>query len=360
DVIKVETPNGDQMRGMADPFEGCQRGKRTIAIDLKAPAARAVIDDLVRSADVVMHNLRPGKAEKVGIDYARLSRIKPDLVYCFLPGFGSTGPKAQLKSFAPLISGFTGLLHLGAGRGNPPVKRVMGNEDYYNGFMGAVGVLMALEHRAKTGQGQYVESPQLHSSLFAATEQCLDAAGNPIESGLTLDPAQMGSGPLYRLYRTAGDGWFCLACVGERAFAKLGPALGLEVLPDPSDEEALTAVLEERFAQLTADEAFNLLDAEGVPCEIALTDPAMPDFLWDEWAVETGRVFEQHHPVWGWIREFGLSVHLSDTPGLNKGPSPLLGQHTAEILAELGYDRECIDELVGSICVQYEEKVTEE
>ena len=360
DVIKVETPGGDQMRGMPDPFEGCQRGKRTIAIDLKAPAARAVINDLVRSADVVMHNLRPGKAEKVGIDYARLSQIKPDLIYCFLPGFGSTGPKSQLKSFAPLISGFTGLLYLGAGRGNPPVKRVMGNEDYYNGFLGAVAVLMALEHRNRTGQGQYIESPQLHSSLFAATEQCLDAGGNAIDSGLMLDPAQMGRNALDRMYRTAGDGWLALACIGDGAFGRLAAALGLEALPDPSDDEALTAALGKRFGELTAKEAFTRLEAQGVPCEIVATDPVMPDFLWDEWAVETGRVFEQHHPKFGWIREFGLSVHLSDTPGLKKGPSPLLGQHTTEILTGLGYDEARIAELVGSVCVQHQETKAED
>ncbi|MEW6477556.1 MAG: CoA transferase [Actinomycetota bacterium] len=349
DVIKVETPGGDQMRGMADPFEGCQRGKRTIALDLRSPAGLAIVDDLVRSADVVMHNLRPGKAEKLGIGYDRLAKLRPGLIYCFLPGFGSTGPKAHLKSFAPLISGFTGLLYLGAGRGNPPIKRVMGNEDYYNGFLGAVAVLMALEHRAKTGEGQYIESPQLHSSLFAATEQCLDGAGRPVEA-FALDPAQMGYGPLYRLYRTAGDGWLCLACVGDRHRVELRTALGVDDLP--ADDEALAGLLEERFAQLTVEEAFTLLDGHGVPCEIAVPDPAMPDFLWDEWAVETGRVFEQHHPVWGWIREFGLSVHLSDTPGLNKGPSPLLGQHTREILAELGYDAGRIDELVGTVCIQ--------
>ncbi|MGH9001436.1 MAG: CoA transferase [Acidimicrobiia bacterium] len=133
---------------------------------------------------------------------------------------------------------------------------------------------------------------------------------------------------------------------------RLRTALGLETLGDDLGDEELAAVLEERFAQLSAEEAFGRLDAAGVPCEIALTDPAMPDFLWDEWAVETGRVFEQHHPVWGWIREFGLSVHLSETPGLNRGPSPLLGQHTNEILAGLGYGPERIGALVGTVCIQ--------
>ena len=343
------------MRGMADPFEGCQRGKRTIAVDLRSPAGLAVVDDLVRRADVVMHNLRPGKAEKLGIGHGRLSALRPGLIYCYLPGFGSTGPKAHLKSFAPLISGFTGLLYLGAGQGNPPVKRVLGNEDYSNGFLGAVAVLMALEHRARTGEGQYVESPQLHSSLFAATEQCLDPAGRPI-GALTLDAGQMGWGPLYRLYRTAGDGWLCLACVGPRAAARLCAALGLEGLPAGDDDVA--ALLEGRFAELTADEAFALLDGHGVACEVATPDPAVPDFLWNEWAVETGRVFEQHHPQWGWIREFGLSIHLSDTPGLNQGPSPLLGQHTRRILAELGYDPARIDELVGTVCIQSDHGAT--
>jgi crotonobetainyl-CoA:carnitine CoA-transferase CaiB-like acyl-CoA transferase len=357
DVIKVETPGGDQLRGMPDPFEGCQRGKRTIAVDLRAPAGRAVIDDLVRSADIVMHNLRPGKADKLGIGYQRLSALKSDLIYCFLPGFGSTGPKAHLKSFAPLISGFTGMLYQGAGRGNPPVKRVIGNEDYYNGFLGAVSVLMALEHRTKTGQGQYIESPQLHSSLFAASEQCLDAEGKPVEV-LTMDPAQMGIGPLYRLYKTADDGWLCLACVGDRSFQRLQTALGLDPSSAHLQDDELTALLEQRFAELSADEAFNRLDGHGVPCEVAVKDPYLPDFLWDEWAVESGRVFEQHHPVWGWIREFGLSIHLSDTPGLNKGPSPLLGQQTREILAELGYGDDRIEGLVASVCVQSQPKAS--
>ena len=139
DVIKVETLSGDQMRPMPDLFEASNRGKRNLAVDLKSAAGREVVARLVATADVVMHNLRPGKAEKLGIGHAELVRVRPDLVYCYLPGFGSAGPKAPLKSFAPLVSGFTGLLYEGAGEGNPPIRRVMGNEDYYNGFLGAVG-----------------------------------------------------------------------------------------------------------------------------------------------------------------------------------------------------------------------------
>lgn len=139
------------MRPLADLFEGAQRGKRNIAVDLRTPEGKEAVRKLVATADVVMHNFRPGKAQKIGLGYEDLRLIKPDLVYCYLPGFGSAGPKSELKSFAPLVSGFAGLLYEAAGRGNPPVRRAIGNEDLYNGFAGATAVLPALAHRDATG-----------------------------------------------------------------------------------------------------------------------------------------------------------------------------------------------------------------
>ena len=229
----------------------------------------------------------------------------------------------------------------------------MGNEDYYNGFLGAVAALLALEHRARTGEGQYLESPHLHSSLFVTTEQCLDADGNAV-SPWQLDHEQLGFGPLYRLYRTS-DGWLAVACVGPAAFQRLQEALQLEGLTHPDDggdPAKLAAVLEERFGQLTAEEAFGLLDGHDVPCEIALADPYMPEFLWDDWALSTQRVLEheEHYSV-GYIREMGLVVRLSDTPGVAKGTAPRLGEHSVEILSELGYDAAEIEELVGGVCI---------
>ena len=137
DVIKIEPLVGDQMRPLADLFECAQRGKRNLAIDLRTAEGVDVVHKLIATADVIMHNLRPGKAERLGIGYERCAAINPSLIYCYLPGFGSTGPKANLKSFAPLVSGFTGMLYVGAGDGNPPVRRVVGNEDLYNGYLGA-------------------------------------------------------------------------------------------------------------------------------------------------------------------------------------------------------------------------------
>lgn len=171
DVIKVETPGGDQMRPLPDVFDAAQRGKRDIVLDLKTPEGLEAACRLVATADVLTHNLRPGKAGKLGIGYDAMKAINPKLIYTYLPGYGSKGPKSLNKSFAPLVSGWTGLLYEGGGEGNTPNRSVFGNEDYNNGFLGAAAILMALENRAeKGGVGEYIECPQLHSSLWTTSE----------------------------------------------------------------------------------------------------------------------------------------------------------------------------------------------
>jgi crotonobetainyl-CoA:carnitine CoA-transferase CaiB-like acyl-CoA transferase len=354
DVIKIEPPSRDPMRSIPDPFEAAQRGKRAITIDLRRDEGRAVVRDLVAGADVVVHNLRPGKAEKIGIGYEDFRAINPSLIYCYQPGWGSSGPWKDRKSFAPLMSGITGLMYEAAGAGNSPVRRARASEDYYGGLLGAAGILMALEHRAKTGQGQYLEAPQLHASLLVTTEQQLDPDGNLV-TDWTLDSAQTGLSPLYGLHETK-DGWIAIACVGQQAFSKLKAALDLEPdlsdgakgRSDPDASRRLSEALEQRFHDLSTAEAFEVLDSAGVPCEIAQDEPQMPQFFWEEWALESQRVFEHHHAEFGWIREVGLTTRFSRTPGLKKGPAPLFGEHTLNVLEELGYSAEKIEGLVSS------------
>jgi crotonobetainyl-CoA:carnitine CoA-transferase CaiB-like acyl-CoA transferase len=252
------------------------------------------------------------------------------------------------------------MLYIGAGDGNPPVRRVLGNEDLYNGFLGAVSVLMAIVHRDATGRGQYVESPHLHSSLLMRSEQCADMQGRP-RVGLELDADQTGWGPLYRLYRTA-DGWIVLTCVGQRAFERLVDALGRRDLAVDerfaTDAERrthgddLVAELAAGFGAMTSADAFARLDAGHVPCEIPVDVPYLDDFLWDPWAEDTGRVFAHQHPEHGYIREMGNNVRLSAMPLANKGPSVALGRHTRELLAELGYEPAEIERLLDGVCRQ--------
>lgn len=358
DVIKVEPVHGDQMRPLPDLWECAQRGKRSLAIDLRTPQATEVIHRLIATTDVIMHNQRPGKAEKLGIGYEQCRDLNPHIIYCYLPGFGSSGPKSELKSFAPLVSGFVGLNHLGAGQGNDPVRRVLGNEDLYNGFNGAVSVLMALDHRNRTGRGQLVESPHLHSAVLVRSEQYIDADGHPVRT-LQLDADQTGWGALYRLYRTE-DGWISLACVGDHAFCRLAEALQHPELANDGrfatrDERKANAAsladeLQEIFSNWTTEAAFAALDSARVPCEVPEDHPVVPEFLWDEWALDSGRVFDRHHPEHGWIREIGHCLRLAATPLPIPPPSARLGEHSREILEQLGYAPQEVSELLGGPC----------
>ncbi len=345
DVIQVEPPGGDQMRPLPNPFEAAQRGKRNVVLNIKSAEGRRIAHELVRTADVVVLNYRPGKAAKIGLDWETLSAINPRLIYCYLPGFGSDGPRAHQKSFAPLQSGFTGLLFEAAGQGNPPVASAEGNEDYYNGLLGAAALLMGLEERGRTGRGLAIESPQLHSSLFVTSHLFLGADGKGVPA-MQLDREQLGRGPLDRLYPTR-DGWLCIACIGASAFTRLAKGLGLPPGVDSTDAERLAATLAGHFAAMSSAEAFAKLRGLGVACEVPATEPMVPKLFFEDWAIESGRVFLHPQSMHGAIREVGLYIHLSETPGLKKGPAPRLGQHTAEVLRELGLSGERIAELAA-------------
>jgi crotonobetainyl-CoA:carnitine CoA-transferase CaiB-like acyl-CoA transferase len=355
DVIKIETPAGDQMRPLPDVFDAAQRGKRDIVADLKTPEGLEIARRLVATADVLTHNLRPGKADKLGIGYDAMAAINPNLIYTYLPGYGSKGPKALLKSFAPLVSGWTGLLYEGGGEGNTPNRSVFGNEDYNNGFLAAAGILMALDNRANKGRGEYIECPQLHSSLWTTSEHFLDANMKPVY-GMRLDAEQQGFNALDRIYRT-GDGWLCISCRDDRRFAALMKAIGQSELADdprfrtPSDrssnDAALRALLTPFFAGKTSTEAFAILDAAGAACEIVCETQWVDDALWEDWMLRSNRVVENFDSMYGHVRELALFNQLGKTPGLASGSAPRLGEHTASILSELNYSAAEIADLIA-------------
>ncbi len=354
DVIKVETPEGDQMRPLPDCFDAAQRGKRDIVLNLKTPEGLEAARRLVATADVVTHNLRPGKADKLGIGYEALSAINPQLIYAYLPGYGSKGPKSLLKSFAPLVSGWTGLLYEGGGDGNPPTRSVFGNEDYNNGFLAAAGILMAVEHRTRTGKGDYMECPQLHSSLWTTSEHFLDA-DRKVVYGMRLNKDQTGYCALDSLYPTT-TGYICIACRHDRGFAALANAIGWpDLVGDPrfttprlrsQNDAALRGILTPFFAPLTAEQAFARLDAAGVPCEIAIETSWVRKMLWEDWAIASNRVIEDKQSMYGHVRQLAQFMHLGVTPGLASGSAPRLGEHTREILDEAGYSADEIEALI--------------
>jgi crotonobetainyl-CoA:carnitine CoA-transferase CaiB-like acyl-CoA transferase len=297
----------------------------------------------VAGADIVHQNFRPGAAERLGLDYETLRKVNPRLIYGYSPGFGSKGPKAGLQSFAPLQSGFCGLYYEAAGAGNPPIGQ-LGNEDYFNSLLGACGMLMALIERQRSGEGQYFESPQVNSALFV-TSEVIVGEDEWTRSAFQLDREQIGLAPLYRLYRTS-DGWICVACAAERDFRALCRALGrAELAADARFAAAgaraanggpLAATLAAAFAEKTAADWSEILDQEGVPFEVPQASRSASIFQETE-HLESGRIVEFERPGWGRIREIGQTIRLSETPGVLRGPSPLLGEHTDEILRGLGY-----------------------
>jgi crotonobetainyl-CoA:carnitine CoA-transferase CaiB-like acyl-CoA transferase len=359
-VIKVEEPSGDPRRGFGSAFLFVQRGKEDIAVNLKTPEGRAIVHALVRRADAVVHNLRVGAAERLGIDYATLGALNPRLIYCHTTGYGARGPRAHQPTMEPLHSAFAGLMHLSGGRGNRPVTYLT-SMDHVSGMNGALAVIMALHERARSGQGQFVEVPQNGISLLCTSDVYF--AGDRKSAHLDLDPEQTGHGPLNRLYRTA-EGWLCIACRSQPLWERLCRAMDLPALA--LDERfattgarerhaaALAEVLGRRFLERPTVGWLARFDDVGVPAE-APRDPGQVSLADDPENLATGLVAEYAHPRFGRFREIGVPVRLSETPGRNAAPAPLLGQHTRQILAELGYSDTWVAELQRTGAVAWED-----
>jgi crotonobetainyl-CoA:carnitine CoA-transferase CaiB-like acyl-CoA transferase len=350
DVIKLEPLDGDLLRPTVKPFNGAQRGKRDIAVNLKDPRGIEIGHRLAAWADVVSHNMRPGAAERLSMDYATVRAVNPGVIYAYAPGWGSSGPDAALPGFAPLFSGYVGLHHEAAGAGNPPVAPI-GNEDNGNGLLGATAILMALYHRARTGEGQYLEHPQLNATLLMAGHLVRRPDGS-VAGSANLDHERLGGHPLDRVYRTQ-DGWVCVSARTDAEFARLCEVPGFEALAgdprfgtrDGRSSHALQESIGKVFATATSGAWIALLDAHDVPAEVPVGQEAPRLLLHDPERRRDGRVEEYEHPRWGTTQDVAVMVRLSDATERPSRPAPEIGQHTREILAELEYPASEVDAL---------------
>lgn len=349
DVIKVEKPDGgDDSRRMAPPFVGGEsaaflainRNKRSLALDLKRSEGKDVFQRLAAKADVLVENFRPGTMEGLGLGYAALSADHPELIYCSISGFGQTGPYRERGGFDLVAQGMSGLMSITGHPGEPPVKVGVPISDLNAGMYAAYGVLCAYIRRLRTGQGQQVDTSLLEGGIAYTFWE----SASYFATGLP--PAPMGSAHRlaapYQAFRTS-DGYINVGAANQSNWEKLARTLERSDLlgdarfaDNPSrtvHAAELAAELDKSFATRPAAEWLARLEGAGVPAGPVYD---MAQVYADPQTRAREMAVELDHPTAGRIKNIGIPVKLSKTPGSVRRAAPTLGQHTDDVLGELG------------------------
>jgi len=359
EVIKVESPDGgDDSRAWAPPFIGkesayylsCNKNKKSMTLNLRSDAAKKILTDLIKASDVVVENFRPGVMKKMGFPYENLRAINPKVIFCSITGFGTKGPAAQKPGFDLIAQGMSGFMSFTGEVGGGPIKVGVALADINSGMFAAYGILTALYHREKTGEGQVVETSLFETMVAELTFQ----AGRYFATGVPPKP-EGNRHPLIAPYESfhCQDGFINIAAGNDNLFANTCEAIGLpELVKDPrflnngirvKNREALTALMEEKMKILKVKDLQKKLDERGVP-----NGPiwSLDQTLTSEQANALEMVKEVNHPTCGKIKVTGIPVKLSRTPGAVELPPPTLGQHTEEVLTKvLGYSKGEVEKL---------------
>ena len=361
DVVKIEQPGtGDDTRQWGPPFQGDEaayflsvnRNKRSLAVDLKLTDGLALVRDLARRADVVVENFRPGTAARLGLGYDDLSADNPGLVYASISGYGQTGPDSHRAGYDAIAQARSGIMSVTGEADGPPVRVGVSSADLVAGMWAVIGILAALRERDRSGQGQWVDISLLDGSVSWLTY----VAAGYFATG-TRPPRYGSAHPTIAPYQgfATKDGELMLAVGNDAIWRRFAPAAGLdELVADPrfatnplrvSHRDELLPLVADAMASRTSAQWVEVLDAAGVPVGPIQT---VDEVVTDPQVLARGMVGEVEHPTAGTLRTIGCPVRLTATPPQVRTAPPLLGQHTDDVLAELGVDAERLTALRAS------------
>lgn len=349
EVTRIERPGSEDRAREAFDTVDLHRGKKSVLLDLSKPPGLEVFLRLVPSADVVVENFRPGVKGRLGIDYARLSSLNPRLIYASISGFGQSGPYADRPGYDQIVQGMSGLMSITGTETTGPLRVGIPIGDLLAGYFAAIGILVALAERERSGRGQWLDT-----SLLAALSGSLSfQAGKFLNTG-KVPPPVGNHHPLTSpmgVYR-ARDGHLNLAVGSEVMWQRFCRAVERpDLAADPrfstnqgriDNRAALNLLIEEIFATAPAVEWVERLNAAGVACGPIYN---VGQVFGDPQAQTLGLVGEVQHAVYGPMRVLTQPVRLHRTPARVLAPSPLAGEHTREVLDALGYDRATIERL---------------
>ncbi|TPI52541.1 MULTISPECIES: CaiB/BaiF CoA-transferase family protein [unclassified Mesorhizobium] len=354
DVIKVESPDGgDDTRKWGPPFvmgkdgenlsaayyHSCNRGKRSIAIDFSTPEGAETVRRLVATSDVLIENFKLGGLKKYGLDYDSLRKINPRLVYCSITGFGQDGPYAPRAGYDFIIQGMAGMMSITGEAGREPQKAGVAISDIFTGLYSVIAIQAALRHAEKTGEGQHIDMALFDTQISALGNQNL----NYLVSGKS--PVQMGNAHMniapYEVLPVR-DGHIILAVGNDGQFARFCAVVGLDELPGNPDfatnpaRVANRAALRERIVEALKtkdrDPLLAKLEAASVPASPINTIGQM---FADPQAIARGMRLDLDDGHGNLLPSVRAPMIMSETPLVYERPSPRLGEHTDEILAEL-------------------------
>jgi len=350
DVLKIEPPGtGDMMRDFGPPFVKGEsyyfllhnRNKRSMTLNLQSAKGMEVFRKLATTADIILENFRPAVKRKLKIGYEDLKGDNPRLIYASISGFGQDGPYENRAGFDLIAQGMSGLASVTGWKETGPVRVGVAIGDSLAGIFATYGILLALFEREKSGKGQRVETSLLEGLVAVLGFQAAKYFGSQER------PERLGNDhgmvAPYGTFRTK-DGYMNIAAGNQAMWTRLAKTLGLEQLTN--DERFLTVaervknlaelarLIEEKLAEKTNKEWEALLDEAGVANGPILH---IDEVFQDPQVLHQEMLLEMDHPRAGKIKTLGFPVKLSQTPAQLKGPPPYLGQHTEEVLQELGY-----------------------